>query len=304
MQPFAEAIVRKIKDIENRGSRMFTLTDNDGQFEGCRCCIKECDIPPFDYEEYGKQFVKDSNHCNLPKYGSNSDFKYHKTASLIKCGCKYKKRRRNATSKATKTATNKRKKYKIKPLPNYNSMTRRRKPSRKRTSNQSNGNNQGAKYNYFGHGKPYNLRTNGLNKERIMEKLIAMGYDRECAVNASQKFGNVREAIEYLSKLQKVSEAKSQRLGYKTSKKRKFEPNVFEERGQRNKRRKIMSDYDEKEAIDRAVAMSISEQTRYRQSESYNLSRKRVQCNDRNKNKMVDLTMDDDDFGVYKRRSV
>ena len=292
MQPFAEGIIRKIKDIENRGSRIFTLSENDGEFEGCRSCIKEFDFSSFDYEAYGRQFVTDLYHRKLSKYCADSDFKYHKTASLVKCGCKYKRKRKRAAAKAAKTKANK-----PKPLPNYNAMGKRRKPRRNRRSN---GDDRGAKYNYFGEGSD--------EKKERLNKLLAMGYSPDRARIASAK-SDVPEAVEYLTKIQRVQSTKGERLGYseslgKNNRKRKIETSVFEQKEQRRKRRKIMNDLDEKAAIDEAIKNSLDEQLSCRKAGSYDLGRKRVVANGRNKKEVVDLTEDENEIGDCRRRSV
>ena len=89
LQPFAEAIIRKIKRVENRSFRVFSqIGDNEGEFEGCRVCIKRKKniTETINYEQYGKQFTKDIDfkfhgHYKLPQYLQQPP-KYRKTAQL------------------------------------------------------------------------------------------------------------------------------------------------------------------------------------------------------------------------------
>merc|ERR1719461_73904 len=132
---------------------------------------------------------------------------------------------------------------------------RQRKPSRRRKFGADNG----PKYDYFDGAKGHNLRSNDRMRRECMDALVAMGYDREQSIQASNKHPNIVRAVDYLLQLEKVQSSGNGRLGYsdslrvKGNKKRKMEQcdqldNVLDEqRGQRRKRGKIMSECDDDE---------------------------------------------------------
>eukprot|EP00485_Elphidium_margaritaceum_P005111 CAMPEP_0202695200 /NCGR_PEP_ID=MMETSP1385-20130828/8850_1 /ASSEMBLY_ACC=CAM_ASM_000861 /TAXON_ID=933848 /ORGANISM="Elphidium margaritaceum" /LENGTH=210 /DNA_ID=CAMNT_0049351179 /DNA_START=203 /DNA_END=832 /DNA_ORIENTATION=+ len=94
-QPFAEAIVRKIKSIENRKSaHLFRVhsRDEDGQFHGCRVCIAPHQTHkrvPFNYAAYGQQFQLQSLHANheLQRTAAMDKIRYQRSATLTQCVC-------------------------------------------------------------------------------------------------------------------------------------------------------------------------------------------------------------------------
>merc|ERR1712173_428056 len=145
----------------------------DGTFEGCRCCLaRHIDLPSFDYQEYGNQFVPDSNHQNLKIYGNES--KIHKTASLLKCNCNKAKKRKRASQRMQENKNKKSKKLKMsvlraKELPNYNAMSKRRKPSKRGKSAPKREANNGCKYDYFGGAKVHNLRGNDRKRKQCVD---------------------------------------------------------------------------------------------------------------------------------------
>eukprot|EP01084_Bolivina_argentea_P119121 211251_1 len=259
MQPFAEAIIRKIKTIENRQSKLFLLSSNDGEFTGCRLCVNTNNN-----HQNTQSIVDNSNHNkHIPKYTKHTDFRYHRSATLTECQCKKTKayKRLNKVKKSDKKIETKQRRKKrklnLKPLPDYNGMSTRRKPSKKRRLNKVI--NYGTYYDKDRYNFRHKKKTNTCYNE-----LVEMGFDAEHAEQA-KTCANVSDGVDYIQNMQCVKTDVS--LGYseqlKHKKKRKREHNHNHNHMKRKENYSeyeeiLDNDYDEDMAIQQAMKASQS----------------------------------------------
>merc|ERR1711933_415383 len=159
----------------------------------------------------------------LKKYGTDTDWKYHKTASLSKCQCKSAMKRKlryknikhsNSVKNNIENANKRRKKLSESPLKtstNYNENSKKRKSLRIRSKSYKNklGRYNGSDDEQFNPqcnidhnpSKSYNLRKKTGTNNECLQRLINMGFYHESSLMASDKFGNISDAIDYLEEL-------------------------------------------------------------------------------------------------------
>mmetsp|Transcript_37715 Transcript_37715/g.60412 ORF Transcript_37715/g.60412 Transcript_37715/m.60412 type:complete len:419 (+) Transcript_37715:56-1312(+) len=250
-QPFAEAIIRKIKNIENRRSSqgLFRIQRdskqeaNDSQ-QGCRICIerrmkaqmtesqnsnsRELKSLSFDYKRYGQPFQRKlakHGHAALPKC-VDMDFSYHATASLTKCVCP--KPARGAIAShccASKSVSNVHR--------NHNDN---RKPSERAKGV------KGAEVMK----SSSRIQTRSMDEVSI-EKIVEMGFSAKAASAAMKKYPRMEDAVDFLLKLQSVQETNGCGYSEQLGKQRRDRKDTC---NRKRKRLRCGSDGDEEEEED------------------------------------------------------